>query len=397
VKLCKPGQGTTPAQKAVVRYTCDDLLQRRLDYVDAPENNFSPPDIVRWTDEEREIVLKELMEKPRTTGDVSKTSPRRSSSSARIDTAPALEDCAPLEVNEETRWKAKVFEGKTEKDDGDDTDEAVLKRALLILNKLSLTKFDKLAAEFVDTGIGRNEACLHGAIELIVDKAQAEPHFSSMYAQLCSYLQQHHVGGGKKVFKKHLLQRCQEEFEVDTAHKIAKATEGMTDPEEIKYHSALIKKNYLGHMRFIGELYKIDMIKVDIMLWCLFELLKEEDKAEKNLECFAQLMTTIGYSLELQSQALLKEANKPDSAKKLEECWLAVDDLVERRGTHSPISSRIKFMLLDLEELRNNGTYFWCVLLSFPVDYLSHFLPRFCNRLEPTSKGRRGQNHCTDS
>ena len=145
-----------------------------------------------------------------------------------------------------------------------------------------------------------------------------------------------------------LLTQCQVEFEKDTSKKVQEMIAGIENKEERDYQAALVKKNYLGHMRFIGELYKNDMIKIDIMLWCLKTLLEDD---EEQLECFVKLMTTSGGSLEQQALAL-EAAGKPASWEQLQECWTTVGQF----ATKGP-SSRIKFMLQGLLELRDNGTY----------------------------------------
>jgi translation initiation factor 4G len=122
---------------------------------------------------------------------------------------------------------------------------------------------------------------------------------------------------------------------------------GIEDQEEREYQAALIKRNYLGHMRFIGELYKNDMIKIDIMLWCLKTLLEDD---EEQLECFTKLMTTSGGSLEQQAIALRDTAGKPASWEQLQELWKAVGQFTKKAP-----SNRIKFMLQDLLDLRANG------------------------------------------
>lgn len=104
------------------------------------------------------------------------------------DTAPLLEDCQLLQVNEKTRWKAGVFtkqDGNSGDDEEINSDKfLVLKKSLLILNQLFLKQFEKLPDAFIDTGIGKNDNCLAGAIELIVMKAQDELHFAAMYVAL---------------------------------------------------------------------------------------------------------------------------------------------------------------------------------------------------------------------
>jgi len=403
VELLKPGEGTTPAQKAVVRITVEELLALRMSYVAQPllwteHPEFKPPEPALWTSDTRVMEIDAMHKAPRMAGDVSNNNnkgggKRHHHHKDKNDTAPPLEECAPLEVNEDTRWKASIFnkdKNNTNTDNNDnnkdaESDEEVLKQALLVLNKLSLTKFDKLSDAFIDAGIGRNEDCLKQAISLVVRKAQGEPHFSNMYASLCLKLARTPMEAlgeegkkkGKK-FKKLLLDRCQQEFEEDTAHKIARVTENITDPEEKDYHANIIKKNYLGHMRFIGELYKGDLIRIGIMLFCLYDLLgmptdefvtKEEgddDKSnqtenqeidEEKVVCFTKLMTTVGESLEQQSQAA-KDSGKEQYIRQLGECWKTVESLAykkEKKGTPPKISNRLKYMLQDLIEMRNKG------------------------------------------
>jgi translation initiation factor 4G len=297
-------------------------------------------------DEDREEVIEAISLERRKGGDVTPRPPKRPSVK---ETAPPLEQCEPLQVNQETRWKAKVFEGgggATEENE-EDSDEVVLRKALLILNKLSLTTMDKLSQELVDLGIARNDACLKGVIELIVENAHVQPHFANMYALLCRQLSAWQVGG-KKAFKKMLLTQCQVEFEKDTSKAVQEMIAHIEDRQERAYQAALVKKNYLGHMRFIGELYMNDMIKIDIMLWCLNTLLEDD---EEQLECFVKLMTTSGGSLSQQALAL-ERAGKPASQEQLQICWKTVQQFAKKGP-----NNRIKFMLQNLLELRDNGTY----------------------------------------
>ena len=258
-------------------------------------------------------------------------------------------------------------EGTQGTDANVDSNEAILKKALLILNKLSLTLFDKLSDDFFQTGIGKNEECLSGAIELIVKKAQDEPHFSAMYAALCLKLSkmpmEFEQEGKKKKFKKMLLTECQKEFETDTNTKIAKAIEGVEDEEEKELNKAIVKKHYLGHMRFIGELYKGDLISIKIMLMVLPQLLEAssdegEEIDEEKIECFAKLMTVIGLILEQQSIGL-RDIGKSDAYESLSQCWDRVEAFAgKNKDLKVPkISNRIKFMLQDLLEMRENGKF----------------------------------------
>lgn len=159
------------------------------------------------------------------------------------------------------------------------------------------------------------------------------------YAQLCTI-----ISNEFKPFKKNLLHQCQGEFEIDTSDKIALATKtedgSLMDPEEVEYHSMLIRKAYIGHIKFLGELYLRDVVKLSVMTYCLDELLKDETN-EESLECFAHLMSTMGEKLVGHSK---KKNSKPFD-------W----DKVIKLKNSSLISNRINFILQDLLELKDRG------------------------------------------
>jgi translation initiation factor 4G len=161
----------------------------------------------------------------------------------------------------------------------------------------------------------------------------------------------------KKIFKKLLLTECQKEFETDTNYKIEKAIEGVEDEDDRQLKKGMVKKHYLGHMRFIGELYKGDLISIKIMLMVLPQLLEGNDESgavdEEKVECFAKLMAVIGLILEQQSVGL-RDIGKSDAFEKLQAFWDTVDEFAGKAAT---VSNRIKFMLQDLLEMRNNGEY----------------------------------------
>lgn len=369
--LWKTGEGGTEDAKKIRRIPGSELLALRLAFIDPPaewdekkedgEEEETEVPVWKWVADTRKKEIEEKTKGPRIGGDIKHTQKRRSNVK---DTAPPLEECAPIEKNDDTRWKAKVFKGEFKEEI---TDEVIMKRALVCLNKLTLTKFDIVSDKFIDTGIGRNQQCLAEAISLIVSKAQGEPHFAAMYASLCLKLaiapmeamgEEPANKRGKK-FKKLLLERCQAEFEKDINEQVAEAVTEGDDKAEIEYKAGLIKKNYLGHMQFIGELYKGDLLSVKIMLVCLPELLQgsgdeKNSVDEEKVECFTKLMTTIGERLEHQSE-YLKSAGKKDASKALAECWKKVEGIAGNKEGSPHVSTRIRFLLQDLIEMRNKG------------------------------------------
>eukprot|EP00592_Proboscia_alata_P007131 CAMPEP_0194355702 /NCGR_PEP_ID=MMETSP0174-20130528/3572_1 /TAXON_ID=216777 /ORGANISM="Proboscia alata, Strain PI-D3" /LENGTH=957 /DNA_ID=CAMNT_0039125077 /DNA_START=111 /DNA_END=2984 /DNA_ORIENTATION=+ len=388
----------------VARFSSDDLLAMRLLFLTKPiqwddeadTEVIKPPPIVRWEDDSREMEIRDSATTPRMMGDIQINQEKKKNDNKNNnnnknkgrhndnDTAPPLEDCAPIQRNEDTRWKAKVFtqDGKDETKDENvaESNEEILRKALLVMNKLSLTKFEKLSDAFIATGIASNEVVLGMAIDQIVKKAQREPHFSAMYAALCLKIAQTPMPAlceeshkkGKK-FKKMLLSRCQDEFEEETSVKIERATVDITDPEEKLYIAGIMKKDYLGHLRFIGEMYKADLLKVRIMIRCLPILLDSsnpksaegDDKTptegeidEEKVACFTKLMTTIGANLEEHAIAL-KNSGQYDVSDELDKCWDRVEMIAgigkkkKKKGPNA--SQRSKFMLQDLCEMRDKG------------------------------------------
>lgn len=57
-----------------------------------------------------------------------------------------------------------------------------------------------------------------------------------------------------------------------------------------------IRLRSVGNIRFIGELYKLQMLTCKIMHNCVNHLLNLGD--EESLECLCKLLTTIGQGLE---------------------------------------------------------------------------------------------------
>ena len=72
---------------------------------------------------------------------------------------------------EETRWKGKVLGAD---DAEEDEQAAILKKALVVLNKLTLTNFDKLAAQWLNTGICGTDELVKAGVSVVVTKAQQE-------------------------------------------------------------------------------------------------------------------------------------------------------------------------------------------------------------------------------
>uniref|UniRef100_A0AAX7VK32 Eukaryotic translation initiation factor 4 gamma, 1a n=1 Tax=Astatotilapia calliptera TaxID=8154 RepID=A0AAX7VK32_ASTCA len=285
--------------------------------------------------------------------------PRRSQTK-KIITSMSLNDDVQLSKAEKA-WKPsvkKVTRGRVDEPEEEDPEQAktreLFKRLRSILNKLTPQKFQELMKQVTELTIDTEER-LKGAIDLIFEKAISEPNFSVAYANMCRCLMGLKVPTSDKPgvfvnFRKLLLNRCQKEFEKDQDddeifEKKQKELEAAKDGEErerfrVELEEARDKarRRSLGNIKFIGELFKLKMLTEPIMHDCVVKLLKNHD--EESLECLCRLLSTIGKDLDF-------EKAKP----RMDQYFNQMDKIIKERKT----SSRIRFMLQDVLDLRRNN------------------------------------------
>ncbi|KAG8002241.1 Eukaryotic translation initiation factor 4 gamma 1, partial [Nibea albiflora] len=199
------------------------------------------------------------------------------------------------------------------------------------------------------------EERLKGVIDLTFEKAISEPDFSVAYANMCRCVMGLKVESADKPgntvnFRKLLLNRCQKEFEKDKdddeifekKQKELEATSVAEDKqrliEELQDAKDKARRRSLGNIKFIGELFKLKMLTEVIMHDCIVKLLKNHD--EESLECLCRLLSTIGKDLDF-------EKAKP----RMDQYFNQMEKIIKERKT----SSRIRFMLQDVLDLRRNN------------------------------------------
>ncbi|XP_053379539.1 eukaryotic translation initiation factor 4 gamma 1-like [Mercenaria mercenaria] len=257
-------------------------------------------------------------------------------------------------------WKPSHTDAKKEKeketgeeDAKDANTEELYKKTRSILNKLTPQKFQTLVSQMQALPID-SENKLKGVIDLVFEKAISEPGFSVAYANMCRCLSMFKVQSESKPgemvnFRAVLLTRCQREFEKDKSsealfitkrEEIEKAEDGAKKEElkqDLAYEESKAKRRSLGNIRFIGELFKLKMLTENIMHDCVFKLLRTKDP--ENLECLCRLLTTIGKELDV------------DKAKpRMDQYFQQMGKIVNEKKT----SSRVRFMLQDVMDLRTN-------------------------------------------
>lgn len=256
----------------------------------------------------------------------------------------------------ENAWKPTRLKA-TNTTEEDEKTMALYKRVRSVLNKLTPQKFNTLVEQVRHLPIDTQER-LQGVIDLVFEKAVDEPSFSVEYALLCKELAMMEVAGpdtqdsSSVSFKKLIITRCQKEFERtpddEERNVTIKQIEECNDPEKkkelllgLEEKERRVRVKSVGNIRFIGELYKQQILTTKIMHRCIRHLLEQND--EDNLECLCKLLTTIGKDLEL----------KGGPAEEMQEYFSRMQEIVVRKG-QSKISSRIRFMLQDVIDLRAN-------------------------------------------
>ncbi|KAI9828039.1 MAG: hypothetical protein M1832_003566 [Thelocarpon impressellum] len=235
------------------------------------------------------------------------------------------------------------------------------------LNKMTPEKFEKIAdqileiaAQSKDESDGRT---LRQVIQLTFEKATDEAHWASMYAKFCKRMLESmstdikdesirdkngNVVAGGNLFRKYLLNRCQEEFERGWKLNLGDKPDGEAQTAEAVmlsdeyYVAAAAKRRGLGLVQFIGELYKLGMLTERIMHECVKKLVDYEgipDEAE--VESLTKLLRTIGSNLD-----------NTDKGRPLMDVYF---QRIQAMMDTPDLPSRLQFMLLDIVDLRKKG------------------------------------------
>lgn len=241
---------------------------------------------------------------------------------------------APLQATT-NRWDRKAVNAVDP-----DSPELVDRKVKGLLNKLTMEKFDPISDQIIDwankSEKEKDGRTLIQVIRLVFEKATDEATFSEMYARLCRKMMEtisprvqddgiknaegKPIAGGQ-LFRKYLLNRCQEDFErgwvAKEATAAAAATKAMEDEaakaagegkegtEEAAlysdeyYAAAKAKRQGLGLIKFIGELFKLQMLTERIMHECVKKLLGNvENPEEEEIESLCKLLSTVGAMLD---------------------------------------------------------------------------------------------------
>ncbi|KAH9485515.1 Eukaryotic translation initiation factor 4 gamma [Psilocybe cubensis] len=286
-----------------------------------------------------------------------------------------LEPVAPLQATA-NRWDRKAIQADA------DSPEMVDRKVKGLLNKLTMEKFDSISDQIIawanKSEKEKDGRTLIQVIRLVFEKATDEATWSEMYARLCRKMMEQispkvqddgiknnegkPIAGGQ-LFRKYLLNRCQEDFErgwvAKEATAAAAASKALEDEaikaahekgkadgkdEEValysdEYYAAQkAKRQGLGLIKFIGELFKLQMLTERIMHECVKKLLGNVDNPEEEeIESLCKLLGTVGGILDT-----------PKARAHLDVYFARMKELIKSPN----VTPRMQYMLQDLVELR---------------------------------------------
>jgi translation initiation factor 4G len=220
-----------------------------------------------------------------------------------------------------------------------DDPTTIERKVKILLNKLTERRFDSISDQIIQwANLSEKETdgkTLTQVVNLVFEKAINDVTSSEMYARLCRKMMEqispdvqdegitnaegHPIAGGQP-FRKYLLNLCQEHFEKgwlargvaaaavaedkildDKAKKDAaegKAPQEVLHSQEY-YKAQKIKRQGLGLVKFIAELFKLQILTERIMHECIKKLLLNiDDPEEGEIESLCWLLVTVGRALD---------------------------------------------------------------------------------------------------
>lgn len=185
----------------------------------------------------------------------------------------------------------------------------------VLLDKLTTENFDSISDQII-TWANKSEHEKDGhtliqVIRLVFEKATDEAKFSEMYARLCRKMMEQispniideslerPITGGQ-LFRKYLLNRCQEDFERGwNATRAADESDEQDLYSDEQYIAQKARRHGLGLVHLIGELFKVQMLTEKIMHGCINRFMKDiENPKESDIESLCTLLKIIGQSLD---------------------------------------------------------------------------------------------------
>eukprot|EP01127_Copromyxa_protea_P017758 TRINITY_DN545_c0_g2_i3.p1 TRINITY_DN545_c0_g2~~TRINITY_DN545_c0_g2_i3.p1 ORF type:complete len:1305 (+),score=351.90 TRINITY_DN545_c0_g2_i3:1712-5626(+) len=235
-------------------------------------------------------------------------------------------------------------EGRWERPDKSPEEAEAFRRSVRnLLNKLTIEMYPKLSENLATmfSEVPSLEYLTIG-IDLIYEKALSESHFRSMYAGLCKKLTlispKFKDGEKEKDFRRVLIDRCRESFVNKQRPK--KIDAEITNPAvlyDLMEQAKKLRDFNVGNVKFIGALFKYEVLTERVIHGCLADLLHSDD--EEDIEDFCHLMKSIGLKIDTEEKAVI-----------MDNYFRSMKELIASEN----VSPRIKFTLQNLIDLRKD-------------------------------------------
>ncbi|OAX34391.1 ARM repeat-containing protein [Rhizopogon vinicolor AM-OR11-026] len=236
-----------------------------------------------------------------------------------------------------------------------DSPAMIDRKVKALLSRLTMETFDSVSDQIIqwaNKSVNENDGhTLVQVIQLVFEKA-TETAGSEIYALLCRKMmerispevQDHRIKNaeGKSIvgglfFMKHLLNRCQVVFERGWSTEVTTDEKGPEEAElySDEYYPKKAKRQGLGLIKFMGELFKLQMLTERVMHECVKKLLGNLD--EEEIETLCQLLKTVGQLLDT-----------PEAREHMDVYFTCMKEL----GESPDVSIHMQFMLQDVVALR---------------------------------------------
>ncbi|RGB43845.1 armadillo-type protein [Rhizophagus diaphanus] len=238
-----------------------------------------------------------------------------------------------------------------------------------LLNKLTLKNLDSISNQIIFYANNRRDGYMFREIVQLIFESHDESNFCAIYyAKLCCRMIErvdpriislkkfgNEFLKGGKLFKKYLIDRCENDFKNGSWKvniELPLNKKGEPDLMSYEYYAAAkIRRQGLGLISFIGELFKLKIITKRIIYECIEKFLELPEEVE--MESLCRLMNIVGkqldHHIEPNNHDQNTESNKRDQ--KMESYFEQMEEL----STSPNLSIRIKFLLMNVIDLRNNA------------------------------------------
>jgi hypothetical protein len=195
-----------------------------------------------------------------------------------------------------------------------------------LLNKISDGNFDTICNMITGLPIVNSEH-MEKLVEKIIGEALVNTKYMNLYAGICLKLMPFSIiAETEKIhFRDILFTKCQDTFEKYTKNK---------DNVE--------KEKLIGLVRFLGELYKLNVITSCVIFMCFIPLYTNVMSKKPNaIEALCTLMTIVG-----------KDFFKKDNLKATS-CFSKIEQILHNGG----ICAKDKFAIMDLVDKKNKENW----------------------------------------